>query len=197
MKKPSKIIPKNHPPASEKSDKVLKELREKTEETFDLYNSHLNGLHALFGKEPPLASEETEAIMRMIRSAIGIERNGFASKIYGKLQPIINILTPWNRKQRMINDAVYKYLELLNKNLVEFNAYKYDFHTALLHYTQQVAPLMHDLNSQVAREITVFPVERMDLIFLEQMRQIEQLKTEVERLKKRLDEKEHTGSDGK
>jgi len=196
MKKPSKIIPKNRPTAPEKSDKVLKELKEKTEETFDLYNKQLNALHTLFSKEPPLASEETETIMKMIRRAVGIKRDDFASKIYGKLQPIINILTPWNKKQRMINDAVYKYLESLNKNLIDFNAYKYDFHTALLHYTQHVAPLMHDLHSQVAREITVFPVERMDLIFLEQMRQIEQLKTEVGRLKKKLDENEHTGTDG-
>ncbi len=189
MSKKNQNPSKTAPPPAEKADKVLSELIDKADDSLKAYNDRLTALHSLFKKEPQLINTELASALERVKIARGDIRPGFADKVYGKLRPIINFLTPWSRRRRRYEHAVAEYIISLHSSVREFNDYKAEFHTALLQYTQNVGPLVNDLHSKVAREVTVFPIERMDLVFTELLRQIEQLKSEVERLKTQINGK--------
>ena len=113
------------PPSARKSDKVLRELSEKAEATLDLYNERLNDLHALYRDEPSLHSEDMITRYDEILRASGKVNYTFMEKLGNKLRPIINFLTPWNNRQRRLNELLpcqvsAQHYEIRNPRIAKF-----------------------------------------------------------------------------
>lgn len=188
--KSRKTRPVNPPPDLAKHDKVLSELREAAEKSVKNYHDSLNSLHKYFLKEPQLIDEKLLGEVSNLKAALRLETSGFFQKLAAKFSRVLSLIFPWARRRRKIDLGFYRYLESLNGLLHEYSLYKGEFHTRLLKYSQDIGPYVNDLHSQVSRQVTVMPIERMDLIFMEMMRQIEDLKSEVARLQKALEKKE-------
>jgi|GEM_PF-5593390 len=191
MNKPKSIPPGKNPPPAEQTDRQLAELTERSRESTEKYFKHLNTLHRLFAEEPRLSPEEQYEIINSLRAAVygyqESDKKDFFSRVKRflkrRLLPALSARYRL-RLQREINILLLKYIENSNRSKSEFDRFKNRFHSELMQYTQQVGPFVHDLHTEVSRKATVFPIERMDIVFTDLMRQMEQLRTEIERLKK-------------
>jgi hypothetical protein len=187
--------PKNPPPPAESTDKVLKELKEQTREIFDLYQKNLETLHAVFLEEPALSQTSLNTMMVSINETAASlmqlrKRNLIGKVISAILRKIIPGVRSLDKEMNLVlkmNYQVLSFLQSLTISLAQYDVYKAKFHTELLKYTQQIGPLAFYLQSEVARQVTVFPIERMDIIFFDLMRQMEQLRTDMERILKKID----------
>jgi hypothetical protein len=187
---------KNPPPPVEKTDKVLKELKEQTQEIFDKYQKNLETLHAVFLEEPALSQTSLNTMMVSINdtaaSLMQLRKRNLIGKVISTiLRKIIPGVRSLDKEMNLVlkmNYQVLSFLQSLTISLAQYDVYKAKFHTELLKYTQQVGPLAFYLQSEVARQVTVFPVERMDIIFFDLMRQMEQLRTDMERIRKKIDD---------
>lgn len=187
--------PKNPPPPVEKVDKVLRELKEQTQEIFDHYQKNLEDLHAVFKEEPPLSQESLNSMVASINETatqLLKERNKnivLKAVTLGlrKILPGVRSLDREVSLMRKMNFEILSFLQLLIVSLAQFDGYKSKFHTALLQYTQQIGPLVIYLQSEAARQVTIFPVERMDIIFFDVMRQMDQLRTDIEKMRMKIE----------
>jgi hypothetical protein len=187
---------KNPPPPVESTDKVLKELKEQTREIFDKYQKNLESLHAVFKEEPALSQASLNTMMVSINdtaaSLMKLRKRNVISKIVSTvLRRIIPGIRSLDKEMNLIlkmNHQILSFLQSLTISLAQYDVYKSKFHTELLKYTQQIGPFAYYLQSEVARQVTAFPVERMDIIFFDLMRQMEQLRTDMERIHKKIDD---------
>jgi hypothetical protein len=196
MNKPKNIPPSKNPPPAEETDRQLKELINRSQETTNKYFKHLNSLHKLFKKEPTLSPEDQYEIMNRLRATVYGYQQSDKKDLFSRIKRILKIrILPLLsaryklRIQREINMILLEYIENSNRAKSEFDKFKNKFHSELLQYTQQVGPFVHDLHSEISRKVTVFPIERMDIIFTDLMRQMEQLRTDIERIKKKIEKK--------
>jgi hypothetical protein len=189
---------KNPPPPVESTDKVLKELKEQTREIFDKYQKNLESLHAVFLEEPALSQTSLNTMMVSINdtaaSLMRLRKRNVISKIVSTvLRRIIPGVRSLDKEMNLVlrmNHQILSFLQSLTISLAQYDVYKMKFHTELLKYTQQIGPFAYYLQSEVARQVTAFPVERMDIIFFDLMRQMEQLRTDMERIRKKIDDDE-------
>jgi len=189
---------KNPPPPIESADKVLKELKEQTREIFDKYQKNLETLHSVFLEEPALSQTSLNTMMVSINdtaaSLMRLRKRNVISKIVSTiLRKIIPGVRSLDKEMNLVlkmNYQILSFLQSLTISLTQYDVYKMKFHTELLKYTQQIGPFAYYLQSEVARQVTAFPVERMDIIFFDLMRQMEQLRTDMERIRKKIDDDE-------
>jgi hypothetical protein len=184
-----KTKPKTPTPSRENSDKVLKELRIKLEKTLESYNKQLRALHTKFLEEQALIDENHIAYLKELRKILRIENHSFLQKLIAKVLKIFRKISPWHKLQYRFNHKIYRLLENQAEIMTRYNGFIREFHSEILKYTQNVGPLINDLHSTVAREITVYPIERSDLLFTELLKQIQELQTEIEKLKRKIDGK--------
>jgi len=186
---------KNPPPPVESADKVLKELKEQTREIFDKYQKNLESLHAVFKEEPALSQASLNEMMVSINDTatqlMQLRKRNVLSKVVSTiLRKIIPGVRSLDKEMSLVlkmNYQVLSFLQSLTISLAQYDVYKAKFHTELLKYTQQIGPFAYYLQSEVARQVTAFPVERMDIIFFDLMRQMEQLRTDMERIRKKIE----------
>jgi hypothetical protein len=189
---------KNPPPPVESADKVLKELKEQTREIFDKYQKNLENLHAVFKEEPALSQISLNEMMVSINDTAASlmklrKRNVISKAVSTVLRRIIPGIRSLDKEMNLIlrmNHQILSFLQSLTISLAQYDVYKSKFHTELLKYTQQIGPLAYYLQSEVARQVTAFPVERMDIIFFDLMRQMEQLRTDMERIHMKIEDDE-------
>lgn len=189
---------KNPPPPVESADKVLKELKEQTGKIFDKYQNNLESLHAIFKEEPALSQISLNEMMISINDTAASlmklrKRNVISKAVSTVLRRIIPGVRSLDKEMNLIlrmNHQILSFLQSLTISLAQYDVYKSKFHTELLKYTQQIGPLAYYLQSEVARQVTAFPVERMDIIFFDLMRQMEQLRTDMERIRMKIDDDE-------
>lgn len=187
--------PKNSPPPVENADKVLKELKEQTAEIFDKYQERLESLHAMFKKEPLLSRGSLNEIMASLNETSGElmrlrKRNIVVKAFSTALRKIVPGLRSLDKEMRLVlkmNHQLMSYLQSLTTSLADYDVYKAAFHTELLKYTQQIGPYTYYLQSEVARQVTAFPVERMDIVFFDLMRQMDQLRVDMERMRAKIE----------
>lgn len=199
--KPS-IQPKNPPPPVENADKVLKELKEQTQEIFEHYQSNLESLHTLFKDEPVLSDDSLNSMMTSINDTasqlLKLRSGNIIVKIFSrglrKIIPGMNSVDKELALLKKMNYEILSFMQALIISLAKYDTYKSQFHTALLKYTQQIGPFVTYLQSEVARQVTAFPVERMDIIFFDVMRQMDQLRTDMEKLTLKIENLEKRDS---
>jgi hypothetical protein len=189
------IKPKNPPPPVEKTDKVLMELKEQTQAIFERYQKNLESLHLLFKDEPPLGQASLNAIMGTINDTadqlLKLRKRNFIGKAVStglrKILPGIRSMDKELNLLKRMNFEILSFMQSLIISLAQYDVYKMQFHTELLKYTQQIGPFVTYLQSEVARQVTAFPVERMDIIFFDVMRQMDQLRTDMEKLHMKIE----------
>jgi len=166
------------------TDKLVRELEEKASKTLTKYNTNLLNLQNFFTEEPPIITDQHINSLKELKNLIGIENPTLFKKIASKTVRILAVFLPWMKKKLRIQNAIYTYLNELTDTLTTFKQHEANFRNEQLKYYQQIAPLIYNNSSVLSRQVTAMPVERMDLVFIELKREIEQLKTDVEKLKK-------------